>query len=98
MCVSQKRAKIVRSNAGHRLLEEMRNDAMIHLESVELDDFEKTFHENLRQKFILKDAKKYVFNNLYPAQAATYSKYNNTFKNRCGIKCMDLPRLDVPSG
>jgi hypothetical protein len=98
MCVSQKRAKIVRSNAGHRLLEEMRNDAMIHLESVEPDDFEETFHENLRQKFILRDAKKYVFNNLYPAQAATYNKYNNTFKNRCGIKCMDLPRLDVPSG
>ena len=77
---------IAGSNAGHQLLEEIRNNSVIHLESVGEADLEQTFHENLRQKLTLRDAKNHIFNNLYPAQTATYNQYSNTFKNRCGIK------------
>ena len=79
-------ACIAGSNAGDQLLKEMCSDSVIHLESVEPDDLEQAFHENLRQKLTLRDAKNHVFNNLYPAQVATYNQYSNTFKNRCGIK------------
>ena len=77
---------IANSNAGDYLLEEMRDKGVIYLESVEPEEMEQTFHENLHQKLALREAKNHVFNNLYPVQMASYNKYNNTFRNRCGIK------------